>query len=324
MALLDIRQRTGWLFMAVTVGHIVLISAQVSTKRGVPVLEAVTFGAFAEVQRGATSAVSSAREGWQNYFALQQIRQENERLRQEVAQLRVGLQQERMVAQQTQTLQKLLDFKASTEWQTTAAAVIGSGASPEFRTITIDKGTQDGLLAGMAVIAPTGVVGRIITASARASKVQLIIDASAGAGVTVERSRVNGVVTGVGMTEEIEFRPGLIELNYIPNTADVKSGDRVVTSGTDGIYPKGFVVGEIQSVQPQAGELRIRVKPAVDFAALEAVLVVLNSPSVIPGVDDAAAVDDLSTGSGSPRPLDKPGVAPGGVEGRATSRGEAR
>ncbi len=289
MALLDIRQRTGWLFIAVTVGHIILISAQVNTRRGVPVLEALTFGAFAEVQRAATSAVSSAQEGWQNYFALQQIRQENERLHQEVAQLRVGLQQERSAAQQTLTLQTLLDFKGATEWQTKAAAVIGSGASPEFRTMTIDKGTQDGLLPDMAVVAPTGVVGRITTTSARASKVQLLIDASAAAGVIVERSRVNGVVSGVGQTDDMAFRAGLLDLDYIPGTADVKAGDRLVTSGTDGIYPKGFAVGEIQSVEREAGQFRIRVRPAVDYAALEAVLVVLNSPS-LSAEDDAATV----------------------------------
>jgi rod shape-determining protein MreC len=289
VALLDIRQRTGWLFIAVTVGHIILISAQVNTRRGVPVLEALTFGAFAEVQRAATSAVSSAQEGWQNYFALQQIRQENERLRQEVAQLRVGLQQERTAAQQTTTLQKLLDFRSATEWQTSAAAVIGSGASPEFRTMTIDKGTQDGLLPDMAIVAPTGVVGRITTTSARASKVQLLIDASAAAGVIVERSRVSGVVSGVGQTDDMAFRAGLLDLDYIPATADVKVGDRLVTSGTDGIYPKGFAVGEIQSVEREAGQFRIRVRPAVDYATLEAVLVVLNSPS-LSADDDAATV----------------------------------
>jgi len=287
MAIFEFRQRAGWLFTAVTVGHIILISAQVNTKRGIPVLESVTFGAFAEVQRAATSAVSGAREGWQNYFALQQIRQENDRLKEEVAQLRVGLQQERTLAQQTHTLQTLLDFKAATDWQTRPAAVIGSGASPEFRTMTIDKGTQDGLAENMAVIAPTGVVGRIITASARASKLQLLIDASAGAGVIVERSRVKGVVAGIGTTDELNFRAGLIQLDYIPSSADVKVGDRVVTSGTDGIYPKGFAVGEIQSVERESGALRIKVRPAVDFAALEAVLVVLNSPSVTAGADAA-------------------------------------
>lgn len=287
MAVLDIRQRIGWLFMAVIVGHIVLISAQVNTTRGVPVLEAVTFGVFAEVQRAATSAVAGVQEGWENYFALQQIRRENERLQQENAQLRVGLQQERAAAQQSRSLQALLDLQGAVGFKTTAATVIGSGPDAFFRTITIDKGTQDGLLPDMAVIAPSGVVGRIIMPSARASKVQLIIDRDAGAGVMVERSRVNGVVSGSGATDELAFQAGLIDLDYIPPTADVTVGDRVVTSGIDGIYPKGFVVGEIQSVEREAGESRIKVRPAVDFGSLEAVLVVLESPSL--GVDTNGA-----------------------------------
>jgi rod shape-determining protein MreC len=282
MAVLDIRQRTGWLFMAVIVGHIILISAQVNTRRGVPVLEEVIFGSFAEVQRTATSVVAGVQEGWQNYFALQQIRQENERLRQEVAQLQVGLQQERALAQQTRSLQQLLDLRGVTGLQTAAARVIGSAPDPLFRTITIDRGTQAGLRADMAVIAPAGVVGRIIMPSARASKVQLLIDRGAGAGVMIERSRVNGVITGVGATDELGFQAGLIQLGYIPSTADVKVGDRVVTSGVDGIYPKGFAVGEIQSVERQGGEFRINVRPAVDFSSIEAVLVVLNSPSLEP------------------------------------------
>jgi rod shape-determining protein MreC len=273
VALLDIRQRTGWLFMAVIVGHILLISAQVTTRRGVPVLEAVTFGAFAEVQRAATSAVGGVREGWENYFALQQIRRENDTLRDEVARLRVGLQQERALAQQSRSLGALLELKGRLDVQTTAAAVIGSAADPNFRSLTIDKGTADGLRADMAVISPQGVVGRIVTPTARASKVQLLIDRSAGAGVMLERSRVQGVATGVG-TEELEFG---IQLEYIPGSADVLKGDRVITSGTDGIYPKGFLIGEIESVERAAGSFSgIRIRPAVDFSALETVLVVLN------------------------------------------------
>ena len=286
MALLDIRQRTGWLFGAVVVSHIILISAQVTTKRGVPVLQEVTFGAFAEMQRAATSAFNGVHEGWQNYFALQQIRQENEQLRREVTGLRVSLEQERTVAQETRTLQKLLDLKSATGFSTAAAAVIGSGAVPEFRTISIDKGTQDGLRADMAVMSPAGVVGRILMPTSRAAKVQLIIDRDAAAGVLIERSRVSGVVTGVGSADSLAFKAGLIELNYVPGSADVKPGDRVVTSGIDGIYPKGLPVGEIQSAERVGGEWRIRVKPAVDFSSLEAVLVVLKSPD--PPQDAAA------------------------------------
>ena len=286
MALLDIRQRTGWLFAAVVVSHIILISAQVTTKRGVPVLQEVTFGAFAEMQRAATSAFNGVHEGWQNYFALQQIRQENEQLRREVTGLRVSLEQERTVAQETRTLQKLLDLKSAAGFNTAAAAVIGSGADPEFRTITIDKGTQDGLRTDMAVMSPAGVVGRILMPTSRAAKVQLIIDRDAAAGVLIERSRVSGVVTGVGSAESMAFKAGLIELNYVPGSADVKPGDRVVTSGIDGIYPKGLPVGEIQSAERVGGEWRIRVKPAVDFSSLEVVLVVLKSPD--PPQDAAA------------------------------------
>lgn len=278
MALLDIRQRTGWLFGAIVVSHIILISAQVTTKRGVPVLQEVTFGAFAEMQRAATSAFGSAREGWQNYFALQEIRRENEQLKQEVTKLRVSLEQERSVAQQTRTLQQLLDLRSATGFETAAAMVIGSGADPEFRTITIDKGTQDGLRPDMAVMSPAGIVGRILMPTSRAAKVQLIIDRDAAAGVLIERSRVNGVVEGLGSGEELGFKAGMISLNYVPSSADVKAGDRVVTSGIDGIYPKGVPVGEIQSAKREGGEWRIRVKPAVDFGALEAVLVVLKAP----------------------------------------------
>jgi rod shape-determining protein MreC len=288
MAVLDIRQRTGWLFAVVAIGHIILISAQVTTTRGVPVLEEVTFGMFAEVQRAATGAVGGVREGWEDYFALQQIRRENERLQQEVAQLNVVLQQERAAAARTRTLEELLELESGTEWVTTAAPVIGSGASPEFRTMTIGKGTQDGLRPDMAVVAPTGVVGRILLPTARASKVQLLIDRGAGAGVMIERSRVHGVVSGIGTTDELAFEAGLIQLHYIPALADVRVGDRVITSGIDGVYPKGFTVGEIESVEPGTGTLDITVRPSVDFATLETVLVVLNSPSVLPDAEPPA------------------------------------
>lgn len=271
MALLDIRQRTGYLFIAVTVAHIILISAQVNTRRGVPVLEAVTFGVFAEVQRASSMLISGVRTSWSDYFALQQVRQDNDRLLQEIAQLKIAVQQERALAQQSRLLQDLLTLKTGTALATTAAGVIGSGASPDFRTITIDKGTTDGLRPDMSVIAPAGVVGRVITPSARAAKVQLLIDRNAAAAAVVERSRAQGVVEGTG---------GNLRLNYVSGTADVKVGDRLVTSGIEGIYPKGFVIGQIESIQRGAGEFSaIVVTPAVDFSSLEAVLVVLTPSS---------------------------------------------
>jgi len=256
--------------MAVVVGHILLITTQVNTRRGVPVLEALTFGVFAEVQRATTGGLGSARDVWQNYFALQQTRQENQQLRTEVAQLRVGLQQERALAEQSRMLQKLLDMKTETPLKTTAAYVIAGGASPDFRTATIDKGTSDGLKPDMAVISPAGVVGRIILPTSRAAKIQLLIDRDAAAGAVTERGRAQGVVVGTGTS---------LRLDHVTGTADIKVGDRVVTSGIEGIYPKGFEIGQIESIERRSGDFSaVIIRPTVEFSSIEAVLVVLTPP----------------------------------------------
>jgi rod shape-determining protein MreC len=111
----------------------------------------------------------------------------------------------------------------------------------------------------------------VITPTARAAKVQLLIDRNAAAGALVERSRAQGVAVGTG---------GVLRLDYVSGTADVRVGDTVVTSGIDGIYPKGFVVGQIESVERGQGVFgAIAVRPAVDFSSLEAVLIVLTPPA---------------------------------------------
>jgi rod shape-determining protein MreC len=183
----------------------------------------------------------------------------------------VRLQEERALAQRTDDLRQLLELRQRSGLDTSAAEVIAAGASPEFRTLTIDKGTSDGLSADMAIISPVGVVGRVILPSARAAKVQLLIDRNAAAAALVERTRAHGVVMGQG--------DGTLRMRYVPGTADVKTGDLVVTAGIDGIYPKGFVIGTIDNVERGPGAYHeISVRPAVDFSRLEEVLVVRTRP----------------------------------------------
>ena len=269
MALLDIRQRAGYLFLAVTLGHILLISAQISSKSGVPVLEEVTFGIFAEVQRAASAGVNGIRHVWTGYVALRQVRRENEELKRQLAATQVEVQQQRALADRSRGLERLLELRDRTTLQTVAAEIIGAGATPDFRTLTIDKGINDGLRPDMAVISPTGVVGRVVVPSARAAKVQLLIDRNAAAGALIERSRAQGVVLGAG--------DGGLLMEYVPEVADVVVGDVVVTSGIDGIFPKGFVIGRVEAVEKSGGAYRrIVVKPAADFSALEEVLVVVT------------------------------------------------
>lgn len=267
MTVLDLRQRSGYLFLAVIFGQILLISAQVSSRRGVPVLEAVTFGVFAEVQRTISSGVSGVRRVWNGYVGLRHLKVENDALKQQLASAEVALQEQRALADRTRGLEQLLDLRDRSDLQLTAASIIGASVTPDFRTLTIDKGRRDGLRPDMAIIAPAGVVGRVVVPSARAAKVQLLIDRNAAAGALVERSRAQGVVVGNGDDR--------LRMEYVSEASDLVVGDVVVTSGIDGIYPKGFVIGRVETVEKNGPSFRrILVKPAVDFSTLEEVLVV--------------------------------------------------
>ncbi len=269
MAVLDIRQRAGYLFLAVTVGHVILISAQINAKSGVPLLEVVTFGAFSEVQRSASAAVSGARNVWSGYFALRGVRDENETLRRQLAEAQVLVQEQRALADRTRGLERLLELRDRLSLSTAAAEIIASGGTPDFRTVTIDKGLLQGLQTDMAVVAPAGVVGRLVVPGPRASKVQLLIDRNAAAGALIERSRAQGVVVGAG--------DDTLRMDYVSEVSDVVVGDAVVTSGIDGIFPKGFVIGRVSAVEKSGGAYRaIAVQPAVDFSSLEEVLVVTS------------------------------------------------
>ncbi|MEO7156590.1 MAG: rod shape-determining protein MreC, partial [Vicinamibacterales bacterium] len=221
MASGDIRQRPGVLLGAAILLHVVLISAQVNTASGLPILQVATFGSFSELSRATTATIGGVRGLWSGYVALQQVEEENASLKHQLQVMQVTLQEERAEAQRTDNLRQLLELRQRAQLDTVAAEVIAGAASPDFRTVTIDKGSSDDLATDMAVISPAGVVGRVILPSRRASKVQLLIDRNAAAGALIERTRVQGVVMGTG--------DGLLRMQYVPGTADVKTGDLLVT-----------------------------------------------------------------------------------------------
>jgi rod shape-determining protein MreC len=282
MALTDIRQRSGYLFLAVVVGHVLLISAQVNSKTGVPMLETVTFGIFSELQRALSGGFSGVRNVWGNYVGLRHVKAENDDLKRQLAAAEIAVQEQRALADRARGLQKLLELRDSLELTTTGAEIIGAAASPDFRTLTIDKGTREGVRPDMAVIAPAGVVGRVVVPSTRSAKVQLLIDRNAAAGVIIERTRAQGVVVGGGDDR--------LQMQYVSEASDVAVGDLVVTSGIDTIYPKGLAVGRVESVEKNGPAFKkIVVKPAVDFTQLEEVLIVLTPT---PAKDAAAGVSE--------------------------------
>jgi rod shape-determining protein MreC len=280
--MLDIRKRTGYLFLVVMMAQVILVSAQVQTKSGVRALQAVTFEVFSRVEFGTASMTNGVGNIWGNYIGLRGVRAENEGLRRRVAELEVALQQEHALAARSQQLQQLMDLKSQATVPTLAAEIIAGNPDPVMRTVTIDRGSADGVLADMAVIAPGGVVGRVIgPVATHAARVQLIIDRNAAAGALIERTRAGGMVVGA------EANPPL-RMELVSNLADVKVGDNVVASGVDGIFPKGYLIGRVEQADRQGGLYwRINVRPGVDFSSLEEVLVVMTPPR--PATPDEAA-----------------------------------
>lgn len=227
---------------------------------------------------------------WHNYAYLRGVRAENRELRQQIEQLR--LEQARLSedAAQARRLQALLAFKEQYIQKTVPAQVIGTSGSEQSRSVFIDKGKHDGIEPNMAVITADGIAGKVLTVFPTTSQVLLINDQSSGAGGILEKSRLQGIVKGT--------TSGQVVLEYVMSDEQVQPGDRVLTSGGDGIFPKGLPVGTVTKVSPgHELFLNIRIQPATNLAKLEEVLVVTEVVSREPAAAQAGsarAVDVLA------------------------------
>jgi rod shape-determining protein MreC len=207
---------------------------------------------------------------WHNYFYLRGVRAENRSLKEQIERMR--LEQVRMSqdADQARRLQSLLAFKEQFISQTTAAQVIGGSGSEQSRLVYIDKGYNDGIRPDMAVITADGVVGKVLhadPANRHVAQVLLIDDQSSGVGAILDKARLQGILRGTPSGE--------VMLEKVMSDEAVPAGEEVLTSGGDGIFPKGLLVGRVTKVTP-GGDLflNIRVRPAADLSRLEEVLVV--------------------------------------------------
>ncbi len=257
---------------AVVLGHVLLISAQVgSQSSGVSLLESVLFGGLSQGQVAAARTVQAVTGAWSSYVGLRGLQGQTAALQEALDRQGVELQHARAQARRAEQLEALLQLHRTQLPGTIAARVIAADASVAFRTVTIDKGHRDGVRRDMAIVSPLGVVGRVIDEpAAHAAKVQLLIDRNAGAGALLDRSDAGGVVVGS------DGDPAL-RMEYVTNLVDVEAGDLVTTSGLDGIYPRGFVIGRVERAERGSGLYReIRIRPRVDFSALDAVLVVVD------------------------------------------------
>jgi len=266
---LEFQKRTGYLLVAALLGHLLLISAQVSSQQGASVLETTIFGALSRVQALTAWVTQGVTGAWGNYVALKGHRARADALQLQVDRLGVELQHANSQARRAEQLEQLLHLQRTELPATMAARVIAADPAAAFRTVTIDKGASDGVRRDMAVLSPLGVVGRVIDEpAAHAAKVQLIIDRNAGAGAFIDRTGAGGVV--VGADSDAPLR-----MEYVSNLSDVAIGDLVMTSGLDGIYPRGYVIGRIEKAERGSSIYKlIAIRPRVDFSSLDTVLLV--------------------------------------------------
>jgi rod shape-determining protein MreC len=209
-----------------------------------------------------------------NYDTLAGFRSENVRLRKRVQSLEVE-RQKLLEAQATNArLKQLLDFRSHLHGPAVTASIIANSASSWFQSCLLDKGSADGVRKGMAVVTPLGVVGQVVTVTSRTAKVLLLTDANSGIDVIVQRTRARGIVSG-------SLDNGTI-LKYVKRSEDIQEGDRLITSGIDGLFPKGLMVGTVIKVYKQHLGLFqfIEVLPAVQSSRIEEVLVVAAENNV--------------------------------------------
>ncbi|HPC03377.1 MAG TPA: rod shape-determining protein MreC [Syntrophales bacterium] len=208
-------------------------------------------------------------ESWKRYLLLVHAEKENQELRSEVNRLKNRINELREADLESRRLRRLMGLSEAVSLPMTAARVTGAERTSVFHVLYISKGTAHGIRPGMPVLTDIGVGGRIIEASWHASKVLLITDFNSNVDALVQRSRVQGILQGAG--------PEGCVLKYVPSSGDVQAGDEVITSGLVGIFPKGFLLGTVSRVEKEKTGLfqKIVVKPAVDPALLEEVMVLL-------------------------------------------------
>lgn len=229
----------------------------------------------APVQKALNTSITSVKDAWLRYILLVGIEEENKNLKNKINEFKAVLILYQEGYLEAQRLRKLLALRDDHNYHFISARAIGREQAALSKTILIDKGAVDGLKVDMPVVAPPGLIGRLVDVSWHVSKVLLFIDENSNIGAIVQRTRTQGIISGAGSR-------GLI-LRYISKTQDVKEGDVIVSSGMGGVFPKGLLIGQVSHVDRHNPGLflKINVAPFVDFSKLEEILILASEETKI-------------------------------------------
>lgn len=273
-------RRTGWVLLIVLVGQLVYLAVQ-GSEAGDTWAERVGLRLLGPAARTVTAVPESLSEAREGTRLRGHLMAENRRLRREVEILRLRLLQLSDLEGEMRRLGAAVQYVSPPAGSIRAVDVVYVDHASWLRTLVIYTGGRPARI-NQPVISSAGLVGRVVTVAGPYAKVQLVTDRAASVGAMILRNRRQGVVRGASRGN------AALELDYVPLQADVRPGDRVLTAGIDGVYPRGIPVGTVLRVS-RGGQLfhRIEVAPAVDLGALDQVYL-LEQPPLPPAVKEAA------------------------------------
>ncbi|MDP3939007.1 MAG: rod shape-determining protein MreC [Deltaproteobacteria bacterium] len=247
-----------------------LLSSSIQRETRFSFIDRLIFDLAVPIQKMVAVPAQTVREVWGDYVALMGVSEENKELRRRISDLAEENRQFREALLTAERYRLIGEMRDRLPQPMIPASVIGEDSTAWFRTVLLDRGERDGVKRGMAVVTAEGVVGHVVAASSRAAKVLLVIDTTSAVDVMVERSRARGIVEGE--------RDSLCALKYMVHGDDVKVGDRLVSSGMGGFFPKGLPVGKVTEIATEKRGLfqQAIVQPSVDFNKLEEVFVILE------------------------------------------------
>ncbi len=223
------------------------------------------------VVRGAVEGVINV---WSRYVYLIDTAEQNLTMAEELGRLRGQLARDEEMRLENERLKSLLSVRhRASGVPMVHAQIIAMAPTPLFRSVRVDRGSNDGVSVGSAVVNADGVVGRVAAVTMQWSDVMLLVDANSSTDVLVQRTRARARVRGFGGDRALG-----IQVEYLSRTADVQPGDVLVTSGIGEVFPKGLRVGKVMATETRAFGLyqNATIEPAVDVAKLEDVLVVIG------------------------------------------------
>jgi rod shape-determining protein MreC len=258
------------LVFSILLFSLALMSLSAKQEKGISFLDSLTSLILSPFQNLFTQSVQSLSDGINHYFDLVNVSKENERLKFEIERLvneKNGLIEQ--ISRQKRVT-GLMAYAESHNKESLVATVIGRAATQWSKVVFINKGTKHGVRTHSVVVTTSGVIGQIIHAGPITSKVLLTIDSRSAVDSLFQGSRVSGVVVGTGEKK--------CRIKFVPNTAEVKVGDQVLSSGLGGIFPKGLVIGIVTKVTRKKQGLfqEITLAPSSDLSNLEEVLIFIS------------------------------------------------